>query len=78
MRIGNGWDIHALVPGRPLLWGIHIPHNRGEADHNDEDVLIHAINDAILGALAKGDIGSHFPIPTPPTKMPIVRSCSSR
>ncbi|MDY0287553.1 MAG: 2-C-methyl-D-erythritol 2,4-cyclodiphosphate synthase [Sphaerochaeta sp.] len=69
MRIGSGWDIHALVPGRPLMiGGIHIPHDRGEAGHSDGDVLIHAIIDAILGALAKGDIGSHFPDSDPTYK----------
>ncbi len=69
MRIGNGWDIHALVPGRPLiLGGVHIPHDKGEAGHSDGDVLIHAVIDAILGALAKGDIGSHFPDTDPSYK----------
>ncbi|HKL57298.1 MAG TPA: 2-C-methyl-D-erythritol 2,4-cyclodiphosphate synthase [Sphaerochaeta sp.] len=69
MRIGSGWDIHALVPGRPLMiGGIHIPHDKGEAGHSDGDVLIHAIIDAILGALAKGDIGSHFPDTDPAYK----------
>jgi len=62
MRIGTGWDIHPLVEGRRLvLGGCVIPHDKGEAAHSDGDVLIHAIIDAILGALAKGDIGSHFP-----------------
>ncbi|AEV29060.1 2-C-methyl-D-erythritol 2,4-cyclodiphosphate synthase [Sphaerochaeta pleomorpha str. Grapes] len=62
MRIGTGWDIHPLVEDRKLiLGGCLIPHDKGEAAHSDGDVLIHAIIDAILGALAKGDIGSHFP-----------------
>lgn len=62
MRIGNGYDIHVLVPGRPLmLGGIRIPSDKGEMAHSDGDVLIHALIDAILGAYAKGDIGSHFP-----------------
>ena len=62
MRIGNGYDIHVLVPGRPLmLGGIRIPSDKGEMAHSDGDVLIHALTDAILGAYAKGDIGSHFP-----------------
>ena len=62
MRIGSGYDIHVLVPGRPLmLGGIRIPSDKGEMAHSDGDVLIHALIDAILGAYAKGDIGSHFP-----------------
>jgi 2-C-methyl-D-erythritol 2,4-cyclodiphosphate synthase len=62
MRIGNGVDVHALVSGRPLiLGGVTIPHSRGLAGHSDADVLLHAIADAILGALALGDIGKHFP-----------------
>ena len=61
-RIGNGFDVHALVAGRPLiLGGVTIPHDRGLAGHSDADVLLHAIADAILGALALGDIGKHFP-----------------
>ncbi len=62
LRIGNGFDVHALVMGRPLiLGGVTIPHDRGLAGHSDADVLLHAIADAILGALALGDIGMHFP-----------------
>jgi 2-C-methyl-D-erythritol 2,4-cyclodiphosphate synthase len=62
LRIGNGFDVHALVAGRPLvLGGVTIPHSRGLAGHSDADVLLHAIADAILGALALGDIGKHFP-----------------
>lgn len=62
MRIGSGYDIHVLVPGRPLmLGGIRIPSDKGEMAHSDGDVLIHALIDAVLGAYAKGDIGSHFP-----------------
>ena len=62
MRVGNGFDVHALVAGRPLiLGGVTIPHDRGLAGHSDADVLLHAIADAILGALALGDIGGHFP-----------------
>jgi 2-C-methyl-D-erythritol 2,4-cyclodiphosphate synthase len=61
-RSGNGFDVHALVAGRPLiLGGVSIPHDRGLAGHSDADVLLHAIADAILGALALGDIGKHFP-----------------
>jgi 2-C-methyl-D-erythritol 2,4-cyclodiphosphate synthase len=62
VRIGNGFDVHALVPGRRLvLGGLAIPFERGLAGHSDADVLLHAICDAILGALALGDIGAHFP-----------------
>ena len=62
MRIGNGYDVHELVEGRPLiLGGITIPHHKGVLGHSDGDVLVHAIMDALLGALALGDIGQHFP-----------------
>jgi len=62
IRIGEGWDVHALVPGRPLvLGGVAIPHDRGLLGHSDADVLLHAITDALLGAAALGDIGRHFP-----------------
>ena len=62
VRIGNGFDVHALVAGRRLvLGGVTIPYERGLAGHSDADVLLHAICDAILGALALGDIGQHFP-----------------
>ncbi len=62
IRIGNGFDVHALVPGRALiLGGVRIAHPRGLAGHSDADVLLHALADAILGALALGDIGRHFP-----------------
>jgi len=62
MRIGNGFDVHALVAGRRLvLGGVVIPHERGLEGHSDADVLLHAVSDAILGALALGDIGAHFP-----------------
>ena len=61
-RIGQGWDVHALVPGRPLLiGGVLIPFDRGLLGHSDADVLLHAITDALLGAAALGDIGRHFP-----------------
>lgn len=61
-RIGNGFDVHALVAGRPLvLGGVVIPHERGLLGHSDADVLLHAIADAVLGALALGDLGAHFP-----------------
>lgn len=62
MRIGSGWDLHRLVPGRKLmLGGYQVPSPFGEDGHSDGDVLIHAIIDAIYGALAEGDIGSHYP-----------------
>ena len=62
IRIGNGFDVHALVAGRRLvLGGVVIPHERGLEGHSDADVLLHAVSDAILGALALGDIGAHFP-----------------
>lgn len=61
-RIGFGYDVHRLVPGRPLiLGGVRIPSDRGLAGHSDADVLLHAIADALLGAAALGDIGQHFP-----------------
>jgi 2-C-methyl-D-erythritol 2,4-cyclodiphosphate synthase len=66
LRIGNGYDIHRLVTGRPLiLGGINIPHEMGLLGHSDADVLTHAIMDAMLGALSLGDIGHYFP-PTDP------------
>jgi 2-C-methyl-D-erythritol 2,4-cyclodiphosphate synthase len=61
-RIGEGWDVHALVPGRKLiLGGVEITHPLGLLGHSDADVLLHAITDALLGAAALGDIGTHFP-----------------
>lgn len=61
-RIGEGWDIHALVAGRPLvLGGITVPHTHGLDGHSDADALLHAITDALLGGAALGDIGRHFP-----------------
>lgn len=62
IRIGQGYDVHALVPGRKLiLGGVDIPHSVGLLGHSDADVLLHAITDAILGAAALGDIGRMFP-----------------
>lgn len=62
IRIGNGFDVHQLVEGRELwLGGIKIPHTKGALGHSDADVILHAICDAMLGALALGDIGVHFP-----------------
>ena len=61
-RIGNGYDVHKLLEGRKLiLAGIEIPHHLGLLGHSDADVLVHAIMDGLLGALALGDIGKHFP-----------------
>jgi len=62
MRVGIGYDVHKLVENRPLiLGGVNIPFDRGLLGHSDADVLVHAIMDAILGALGMGDIGQHFP-----------------
>ena len=62
LKIGIGYDVHKLVENRKLIiGGIHIPHERGLLGHSDADVLVHAIMDSILGALALGDIGKHFP-----------------
>jgi 2-C-methyl-D-erythritol 2,4-cyclodiphosphate synthase len=61
-RIGEGWDVHPLVAGRPLvLGGVTIPHTHGLAGHSDADALAHAITDALFGAAGLGDIGRHFP-----------------
>jgi 2-C-methyl-D-erythritol 2,4-cyclodiphosphate synthase len=69
MRIGEGWDIHALVAGRPLvLGGVTIPYHLGLDGHSDADALAHAITDALLGAAALGDIGKHFPDTDPAFK----------
>ncbi|HWI81540.1 2-C-methyl-D-erythritol 2,4-cyclodiphosphate synthase [Ramlibacter sp.] len=62
IRIGEGWDVHALVPGRPLvIGGVTVPFERGLLGHSDADVLLHAITDALFGAAGLGDIGRHFP-----------------
>jgi 2-C-methyl-D-erythritol 2,4-cyclodiphosphate synthase len=62
IRVGEGWDIHALVPGRKLvIGGVEIPFAMGLLGNSDADVLLHAITDALLGAAAMGDIGTHFP-----------------
>ncbi|WP_459617583.1 2-C-methyl-D-erythritol 2,4-cyclodiphosphate synthase [Bordetella sp. 2513F-2] len=61
-RVGQGFDVHALVEGRPLIiGGVTIPHTHGLQGHSDADVLLHAVTDALLGAAALGDIGRHFP-----------------
>lgn len=62
MRMGQGFDVHQLVPGRRLvLGGVEIPHDKGLEGHSDGDALLHAVADAILGSLGEGDLGRHFP-----------------
>lgn len=62
MRVGQGYDIHALVEGRKLIiGGVEVPYKKGLAGHSDADVLLHALCDALIGAAALGDIGTHFP-----------------
>jgi 2-C-methyl-D-erythritol 2,4-cyclodiphosphate synthase len=74
MRIGHGFDTHALVPERPLvLGGIVIPHDRGLEGHSDGDVLLHAVTSALLGAMGEGDLGTHFP-----SSDPALRGIASR
>ncbi len=69
MRIGHGYDVHRLVEGRKLIMGgVDIPYEKGLLGHSDADVLLHAIADAILGALGEGDIGRHFPDTDPAFK----------
>ena len=69
IRVGEGWDVHALVEGRPLiLGGVTIPHPKGLLGHSDADALLHAITDALLGAAGLGDIGRHFPDTDPQFK----------
>ena len=69
IRIGEGWDVHALVEGRPLiLGGVTIPHSKGLLGHSDADALLHAITDALLGAASLGDIGRYFPDTDPQFK----------
>ena len=66
LRVGEGYDAHRLVAGRPLiLGGVEIPHDRGLAGHSDADVLAHAVGDALLGAAGAGDLGLHFPSSDP-------------
>ncbi len=68
-RVGQGFDVHALVQGRPLIiGGVTIPHTHGLLGHSDADVLLHAITDALLGAAGLGDIGRHFPDTDPAFK----------
>ena len=76
VRIGNGFDVHALVPGRKLiLGGVEIPFERGLDGHSDADVLLHAITDAILGALAWATSAAIFPTPTRAGRAPTAACC---
>lgn len=69
IRVGQGFDVHQLVEGRKcIIGGVEIPYEKGLLGHSDADVLLHAITDAILGAVAKGDIGKHFPDTDPAFK----------
>lgn len=69
IRVGQGFDVHQLAEGRPcIIGGVTIPHEKGLLGHSDADVLLHTISDAILGALALGDIGKHFPDTDPAYK----------
>ena len=62
VRVGCGWDIHPMVPGRKLiLGGLEIPHHKGLQGHSESDALVHAICDALLGAMGEGDLGRHYP-----------------
>ena len=68
-RVGQGFDVHALIEGRPLIiGGVTIPHTHGLLGHSDADVLLHAVTDALLGAAGLGDIGRHFPDTDPAFK----------
>jgi 2-C-methyl-D-erythritol 2,4-cyclodiphosphate synthase len=76
MRIGSGWDLHRLSPGRALvLGGVTIPSPFGEEAHSDGDVLVHAIIDALFGAICDGDIGSHYPDSDPATRTSPASRC---
>src|SRR5512144_1752348 len=69
MRIGYGYDVHPLEPGRKLiLGGVDIPHSKGLLGHSDSDVLVHAVCDALLGAMGEGDLGRHYPSSDPKYK----------
>jgi len=69
MRIGYGYDVHPMGPGRKLiLGGIEIPHSKGLLGHSDSDVLVHAVCDALLGAMGEGDLGRHYPSSDPKYK----------
>jgi 2-C-methyl-D-erythritol 2,4-cyclodiphosphate synthase len=82
MRIGLGYDVHALAQGRDLvLGGVHIEHERGLVGHSDADVLCHALADAVLGAVRAGDIGAHFPDTDPAyagaDSIELLRACAA-
>ena len=79
MRIGCGWDSHEFKPGIPLvIGGVRLPHDKGLGGHSDGDVLLHALTDALLGAVAAGDIGAHFPPADKNGRAPILQpSCST-
>lgn len=69
LRVGMGYDVHQLVEGRKLIMGgVEIPHDKGLLGHSDADVIVHAIMDALIGAIAEGDIGKHFPDTDPKYK----------
>lgn len=69
LKVGQGFDVHQLVEGRPcIIGGVTIPYEKGLLGHSDADVLLHAVSDAILGALGLGDIGRHFPDTDPAFK----------
>lgn len=83
LRVGQGFDVHALVEGRPLIiGGVTIPYEKGLLGHSDADVLLHAITDALFGAAALGDIGRHFPDTDPNFKgadsRVLLRECAKR
>ena len=79
IRVGEGWDVHALVPGRKLiLGGVEIPHTSGLLGHSDADVLLHAITDAVLGAAGLGDIGAIFRTRMRSSREPILRCCCKK
>lgn len=83
IRVGQGYDVHALVPGRKLiLGGVDIPHDRGLLGHSDADALLHAVTDALFGAAGLGDIGRHFPDTDPDFKGAdsrlLLRECALR
>ena len=76
MRVGFGYDSHKLVTGRKLiLGGVEISSEKGLLGHSDADVLLHAICDAILGAIGEGDLGRHFPDSDPPTRISPAENC---
>ena len=82
-RIGSGFDVHGFEQGRALvIGGVHIPHDKGLAGHSDADVLLHALCDAVLGAIGQGDIGEHFPDTDPQYKgvssLVLLKACAAK